>query len=98
LLVLGAVAVIAAWHYFLGPMLGFGGGGDDGAARIAATRRAVDSEGDEVAKPGRRAAAERHGAHPGDRVAVLRMADLDRAPRPAGGRGDTVRSVAPAAP
>jgi hypothetical protein len=99
LLVLGAVAVIAAWHYFLGPMLGFGGGGDDAAAPMAAKRPAVDSEGDEVAaRSGRRAAAERHGAHPGDRVEVLRMADLDRAPRPSAVGRDPWRYVDPPPP
>lgn len=84
LYVLGFVALIALWHY-LGPLLGFGGGE---AAGPAVQRPAVDSEGDEPARPGRRAAATTHqGAKPGDRVEVLRMADLDRPPsEPAPGR------------
>jgi hypothetical protein len=80
LIVLGLVVLIAAWH-FVGPMLGFGGG-DEVTAPVAARRPATDSEGDEVSsRPGRRIAATHTGAHPGDRVAVLRLADLDRAPR-----------------
>ena len=64
------------------PMLGFGG--DDGAAPVATARRpAIDEEdGVGAAAGGRRAASgERQGARPGDRVAVLRLADLDRVPR-----------------
>jgi hypothetical protein len=99
LLVLGGLALIAAWVSFLRPMLGFGGGGDAATAPAAAKRPAVDSEGDEVAaRPGRRAAAEHHGAHPGDRVAVLRLADLDRAPRPATAGRDPWRYVDPPPP
>lgn len=95
LMVLGALALIAVWHYFLGPMLGFGGG-DEAAAPAVAKRPAVDGEGDEVAaRPGRRAAAEHHGAHPGDRVAVLHLADLDRPPRPATAGRDPWRYVDP---
>ena len=100
LLVLGALALIAVWHYFLGPMLGFGGDAAMAATAPAAAKRpAVDAEGDEVAaRPGRRAAAERHGAHPGDRVAVLRLADLDRAPRPSTAGRDPWRFVDPPPP
>jgi hypothetical protein len=97
LMVLGVLALIAVWHYFLGPMLGFGG--DEAAAPAVAKRPAVDAEGDEVAaRPGRRLAAERHGAHPGDRVEVLRLADLDRVPRPATAGRDPWRFVDPPPP
>ena len=81
LIILGLVLLVAAWK-FVGPVLGFGGD-DDVVAPAAARRPAVDSEGDEVAaRPGARRAASTHtGAHPGDHVEVLRLADLDRAPR-----------------
>jgi hypothetical protein len=81
LILLGLVLLVAAWR-LAGPMLGFGGG-DEVTAPAAARRPATDSEGDEVSpRPGsRRAAATHAGAHPGDRVAVLRLSDLDRAPR-----------------
>jgi hypothetical protein len=82
LILLGLVLLVAGWK-FVGPMLGFGGD-DDAVAPAAAKRPATDSEGDEVSpRPGlgRRAAATHTGAHPGDPVEVLRLADLDRAPR-----------------
>jgi hypothetical protein len=80
LIVLGLVLLIAAWHY-VGPVLGFGGD-DEVVAPAAARRPATDAEGDEVSpRPGRRATATHAGAHPGDHVEVLRLADLDRAPR-----------------
>ncbi len=81
LILLGLVLLVAAWK-FVGPVLGFGGD-DEVVAPAAARRPATDSEGDEVSpRPGaRRAAATHTGAHPGDHVEVLRLADLDRAPR-----------------
>jgi hypothetical protein len=92
---LGVVALFALWHY-LGPMLGFGG--SDQAAGPAVQRPSVDAEGDEPARPSRRVAATHQGAKPGDRVAVLRMGDLDRAPaEPKAGR-DPWRFVDPPPP
>ncbi|MEO6194471.1 MAG: hypothetical protein ABIS20_15785 [Thermoanaerobaculia bacterium] len=80
LIALGLVLLAAAWR-LAGPMLGFGGD-DEVVAPTAARRPATDSEGDPVSRPGsRRAGATHGGAHPGDRVEVLRLADLDRAPR-----------------
>ena len=78
---LGIVTLFALWHY-LGPLLGFGGS-DDAVTGPAVQRPATDAEGDEPARPSRRAATAgtHQGAKPGDRVEVLRMADLDRVPR-----------------
>jgi hypothetical protein len=73
LIVLAVVLLIATWR-FVGPRLGFGEG-NKVIVPVAAERPAVDSE--EPSRPGR-AGAEHLGVHPGDRVAVLRMADLDR--------------------
>ncbi len=99
LIVLGLVALIAGWK-FVGPMLGFGG--DDEVVRPTAARRpATDSEGDEVSpRPGsaRRATATHAGAHPGDHVAVLRLADLDRAPRTSTPGRDPWRFIDPPPP
>jgi hypothetical protein len=99
LLALAAVVLIAAWH-FVGPLLGFGGGGGDDAssASPAAAKRPVDAEGDEPARPGRHVVAERHPARPGDRVAVLRLADLDRVPQPSTPGRDPWRYVDPPPP
>jgi hypothetical protein len=80
LIFLGLVLLVAAWR-LAGPMLGLGGG-DEVVAPAAAKRPATDSEGDEVSRrAGRRAAATHTGAHLDDQVAVLRLSDLDRAPR-----------------
>jgi hypothetical protein len=75
---LGFVALIALWHY-LGPALGFGGS-DEPTGANTAQRPAADAEGDGPARPSRRAATTHQGAQPGDRVEVLRMADLNRVP------------------
>ncbi len=76
---LGVLALIALWHY-LGPVLGFGGSGETaGPTPATAQRPAVDAEGDPT-RPSRRVATAHQGAKPGDRVTVLRMADLDRVP------------------
>jgi hypothetical protein len=91
---LGFVALIALWHY-VGPMMGFGG--NDGAPSPAAQRPSVDSEGDSTA-PSRRVAATHKGAKPGDRVEVLRMADLDRTPGASPAGRDPWRYVDPPPP
>ena len=96
LYLLGFVALIAAWHY-LAPLLGFGGG-DEAVAPAASQRRSVDAEGDEPSRPSRRAATARQGAKPGDRVAVLRMEDLDRLPRQSAAGRDPWRFVDPPPP
>jgi hypothetical protein len=92
---LGFVALIALWHY-LGPMLGFGG--DDAATGPTAVQRpAVDAEGDPT-RPSRRVATTHQGAKPGDRVEVLRMADLDRVPSEAKPGRDPWRFIDPPPP
>jgi hypothetical protein len=96
LYLLGFLALIALWHY-AGPMLGFGG--SDEAAGPAVKRPAADAEGDEPARPGRRTVTATHqGAKPGDRVAVLRMADLDRVPGATKAGRDPWRFVDPPPP
>ena len=71
LIVLMAVLLIAAWR-FVRPLLGFGG--EEGVTVPVATSHLPVQAGHLV-------------PHPGDRVAVLRMADLDRAfPAPGDGR------------
>ncbi|HEX4498140.1 MAG TPA: hypothetical protein VIE43_20865 [Thermoanaerobaculia bacterium] len=100
LLIFGAVVLIAAWH-FVGPMLGFGGGAaSDDAAGSATTpkRPAADGEGDEAPRPGRRTVVEHHAARPGDRVAVLRLADLDHPALPSKAGRDPWRYVDPPPP
>jgi hypothetical protein len=96
LLVLIGVGLIAAWHW-LAPMLGIGD--DEAAAPAPAARPATDSEGDTPSRPARsNAAGQHHGARPGDRVAVLRLADLDRVPRESPAGRDPWRFVDPPPP
>ncbi|HEY2292647.1 MAG TPA: hypothetical protein VGM86_18250 [Thermoanaerobaculia bacterium] len=92
---LGFVALVALWHY-LGPMLGFGGGGETAGPTVQ--RRSVDAEGDEPSRPGRRVVTTHQGAKPGDRVAVLRMADLERVPGESQAGRDPWRFVDPPPP
>src|SRR6185369_16266156 len=94
---LGAVALIALWHY-LGPLLGFGGSDEVAAGRTTVQRPATDAEGDEVGRPGHRTVTAHQGAKPGDRVAVLRMADLDRVPGESKAGRDPWRFVDPPPP
>jgi hypothetical protein len=91
---LGFLLLIALWHY-LGPVLGFGG--DDPAAGPAVQRPATDAEGDPI-RPSRRVAAAHQGAKPGDRVAVLRMEDLNRLPAESTPGRDPWRFVDPPPP
>ncbi len=95
ILVLIALALIAAWRYFLAPMLGIGG---DEAAAPAAARPATDAEGDSLTRGRSNASEQHHGARPGDKVAVLRMADLDRVPAESPGGRDPWRFVDPPPP
>jgi len=93
LIILGILLVITAWIY-LRPLLGFGG--DDGAAPAPAARTAGEP-GDEPAVPSR-PIRESHTAHPGDRVAELRVPDLDRVPGEARVGRDPWRFVDPPPP
>lgn len=95
LIVLGVLVLYLVWHFLLGPMLGFGG--DEGVtAPTPAARPAAGDEGDEPARPGRAGTrTERHGAKPGDRVEVLRLADLDRIPNASTPGRDPWRFVDP---
>lgn len=82
LIILGLLLLVVAWRY-LAPALGLGG--DDGMAAPVATARRTgidDEDGSGGGLPARRTAAgrESQGARPGDRVAVLRVAELDRIP------------------
>jgi len=96
LLILIAVALIAAWRV-LAPMLGIGG--DEVVAPAPAARPATDAEGDTPSRPSRpTATGEHHGARPGDRVAVLHLADLDRVPRESAVGRDPWRFVDPPPP
>lgn len=65
LLIVFAAVLLITAWRFVGPILGFGG--NDATLPVAAQ--------------GPIAGAERLGTHPGDRVAVLRMANLDRVSR-----------------
>jgi hypothetical protein len=93
LMVLGALLLIVAWRY-LPAMLGLGGG-DDAAVDVPNAQRSLDDE------PARRrlpAGEESQGARPGDRVEILRVADLDRAPRPLVAGRDPWRFIDPPPP
>jgi len=98
LIVLGLLLLVVAWRY-LGPSLGLGGG-EEASAPVAAAPRpggGIDDEGDGPPAP-QAAAAGHHGARPGDRVAVLRMADLDRVPPSSTPGRDPWRFVDPPPP
>jgi len=73
LIALGVLLLVVAWRY-LRPQ----GGGETPA--VPAPSGAVDEEGGPARRPPPAAGPERRGAKKGDRVAVLRMADLDRVP------------------
>ncbi|HYX26347.1 MAG TPA: hypothetical protein VFC23_19495 [Thermoanaerobaculia bacterium] len=96
LIILGVVVVITAWVY-LRPLLGFGGS-DEGAAPPAAANRPMGEPGDEPAARPRPTARESHAARPGDRVAVLKMANLDHVPGDAKVGRDPWRFVDPPPP
>jgi len=74
LLVTLAVVLLATLPWVC-PRLGLGRGAGPSTARSI-----VDAEGDTPSRPDHRARAERRGAAPGDRIATLRLADLERAP------------------
>lgn len=75
LLVLGGLALIAAWRYF-GPS----SGGKADVAETAAARPAVDAEGDPVGKARPASRNDARPPRPGDRVSEIRIAELDSIP------------------
>ena len=92
LIFLGILLLAVAWRY-LRPALG-GGGETPAVSRPAA---GVDDEGG-PARPLPAVSGEKRGARPGDRVAVLRMADLDRVPPDSAAGRDPWRFVEPPPP
>ncbi len=92
LLIALALVLLAALPW-AASKLGFG---TDAAVTVpASTRPAVDSEGDAPSLPARSARTERFGAAPGDRIARLHLADLERDPRPSISGRDPWRFVDP---
>jgi hypothetical protein len=81
LLIVLAVVLLIASLQFAGSMLGFG---EDAETLPVAVRR-----------PAAGAPTGRLGTHPGDRVAMLRVADLERAPRESTSGRDLWRFVDP---
>jgi hypothetical protein len=75
-LLITLAAVLLATLPWVCPRLGLGRGSGPATARSV-----VDAEGDAPARQDHRTRAERRGAAPGDRIATLRLADLERAPR-----------------
>ena len=92
LMILGVLVLIVAWRYLVSPILG--GGGED--AEIAT--RPMAEPGEEPARRPAAAGEESEGARPGDRVEILRMADLERTPRPMVAGRDPWRFVDPPPP
>jgi hypothetical protein len=95
LMVLGALLLIVAWRY-LPAMLGLGGGDDDAAVDVPNAQRSLDD--DEPVRRRLPAGEESQGARPGDRVEILRVADLDRTPRPLVAGRDPWRFIDPPPP
>lgn len=78
LIILGLLLLVVAWRY-LAPALGLGG--DDDVAPVAtAQRQGIGDEEDGGGGLPARRTRENQGARPGDRVAALRVAELDRIP------------------
>jgi hypothetical protein len=75
LIVLGLILLVVAWRY-LRPALGVGGGSPAALRPVAG----FDEDGGAPARRLPAGRGESHSAQPGDRVAVLRLADLDRVP------------------
>jgi hypothetical protein len=76
-IVLAVVLLIATWH-FLGPRLGFGG---NDVATVQDAHPAADSGENAQPRTVRHVRSGHLGTRPGERVAVLHLADLDRAPK-----------------
>lgn len=96
LMVLGVLALILGWRYGISPLLG--GGGDE----VVVPTRPVPGGGlDDEDGPAPRPAApsgsdeESRGARPGDRVEILRVAELDRTPGPLVAGRDPWRFIDP---
>jgi hypothetical protein len=94
LIVLGVLLMVLAWRY-LRPALGLGGGGE---AVVAARPAAGFDEDGGAPVRSLPAGGERRSARPGDRVEVLRMADLDRVPADSAPGRDPWRFVDPPPP
>jgi hypothetical protein len=99
LIFLGILLVILAWVR-LRPMLGLGGDEQVVPTPRRPAAGAIDEDGGSApaAPPSGHAAGEHHGARPGDRVSLLRTADLDRVPRLLGVGRDPWRFVDPPPP
>jgi hypothetical protein len=97
LIVLGVLLLIVGWMY-LRPLLGLGG--DDEVLVPAAQRPSAGIDDEDGGPVARRPASgeEHHGARPGDRVSVLRVADLDRVPPVLTAGRDPWRYVEPPPP
>jgi hypothetical protein len=91
LIVLVALLLIAAWRYF-------GRSSHAAAPAPQAARRATDEEGGETPRARTYAGEEHKKARPGDRVAELRVADLDRPPLVAQPGRDPWRFIDPPPP
>jgi hypothetical protein len=92
-LLIALAFVLLATLPWIGSRLGLGT--DAAVTAPAATRPAVDPEGDAPSRPSRSSRLERPSAAPGNRIAPLRLADLDRAPRPSTPGRDPWRFVDP---
>lgn len=93
IMILGVLVLIVAWRYVVSPLLD--GGGED--VEIP-TRPTAGNLEDEPARRPVSAEEESQGARPGDRVEILRMADLERPPRPLVAGRDPWRFVDPPPP
>ncbi|HEX6901568.1 MAG TPA: hypothetical protein VF789_17705 [Thermoanaerobaculia bacterium] len=97
LMVLGVLALILAWRYGISPLLS--GGGDVAVPTRPAAGGGLDEDG--PAPPAAASAGsgeESKGARPGDRVEILRVADLDRQPGPLVAGRDPWRFIDPPPP
>lgn len=93
LMIFGVLLLIVAWRY-LPAMLGLGGGDVVPAPRPPA----VEEPGEGGPRRPSRAGEESRGARPGDRVEILRVAELERVPRPLVAGRDPWRFIDPPPP
>lgn len=92
-LLIALALVVLATLPWMGSRLGFGT--DAAVTAPASTRQPVDPEGDTSSRPARGARLERPGAAPGDRIATLRLANLEPTPHPSTSGRDPWRFVDP---